>query len=118
MKEAVGLDSEPSWIEAIKAVPDMPARTAVIYASKIATLPHLLNRPEERLQAAEALRMLIERIVLTPGQERGEIFAALHGELRAILEWTERQAIARPLKQQTRSRGCGFVGISGCGGRI
>ncbi|WP_271188660.1 recombinase family protein [Ancylobacter dichloromethanicus] len=76
-------------------VPDMLARAAVIYASKVATLTRALNRPEERPQAAEALRMLIERIVLTPGNERGEMFAALHGELRTILEWTERQAIGK-----------------------
>lgn len=96
-------------------VPDMLARAAAIYASKVATLAHVLNRPEERPQAAEALRMPIERIVLTPGNERGEMFAALHGELRTILEWTERQAIGMTGKEQTRSRSCGFVGISGCG---
>ncbi|WAC28782.1 hypothetical protein [Ancylobacter sp. SL191] len=42
--------------------------------------------------------MLIERIVLTPGDERGEMFAALHGERRTILEWTERQAIGKTAK--------------------
>lgn len=39
------------------------------------------------------LRALIEKIVLTPGPERGEIYATLHGELRTILEWTLRQAV-------------------------
>ncbi|WP_310204648.1 hypothetical protein [Ancylobacter sp. 3268] len=81
----------------------------------------IASSTEEGPQASEALRMLIERIVLTPGQERGEMFAALHGELRTILEWTERQAIGRTArKNKTRSRGCGFVSIIiiGCGGRI
>lgn len=32
--------------------------------------------------------MLIEKIVLTPGPEWGEIVATLHGELGTILEWT------------------------------
>lgn len=44
----------------------------------------------KRPQAAEALRLLIERIVLTPGNERGALFAALHGEQPTLLERTER----------------------------
>ena len=42
----------------------------------------------ERLaEAADAIRGLIERIVLTPGEKRGEMYAALHGDLGTILEW-------------------------------
>jgi hypothetical protein len=44
------------------------------------------------------LRALIERIVLTPGPERGELYATLHGELRTILEWTDCQAIGKAAK--------------------
>ena len=33
------------------------------------------------------IRGLIERIVLTPGDRRGEMHAALHGDLGTILEW-------------------------------
>ncbi|MFD2029612.1 hypothetical protein ACFSKM_03340 [Ancylobacter dichloromethanicus] len=97
-------------------VPDMLARAVAIYASKVATLTHALNRPEEKPQAAEALRMPIERIVLTPGNEQGEIFAALHGELRTILEWTERQAIGMTgTKQnpQPRLRVCRYQWLRG-----
>ena len=70
--------------------PGLLARAAVISASKVATLTHALNRPEERPLAAEALRMLIERLVLTPGNERGEMFAALPGERRTFPEETQR----------------------------
>ncbi|WP_249206658.1 hypothetical protein [Gluconobacter cerinus] len=52
-----------------------------------------LNRPEERLEAAEALRALIEKVVLTSDPNRGEIDAMLYGELGTILNWIERQAI-------------------------
>ena len=38
-------------------------------------------------EAASAIRGLIERIVLTPGEKRGEMHAALHGDLGTILEW-------------------------------
>ena len=31
---------------------------------------------------------LIERIMLTPGDKRGEMCAMLHGDLVTILEWT------------------------------
>jgi hypothetical protein len=34
--------------------------------------------------------MLIERIVLTPGPERGEIGALLYGDLGTIPNWVER----------------------------
>jgi site-specific DNA recombinase len=82
-------------------VPDLLPSASAVYAKKVAVLTQALNRPDERQQAAEALRILIDRIVLTPGPERGEIFATLHGELRTILEWTERQAIGKAAKNKT-----------------
>ena len=45
-----------------------------------------LNRPEDRHEAAEAIRGLIERVTLTPGRKRGQIDATLHGELGTILD--------------------------------
>ncbi|OWJ80637.1 DNA resolvase, partial [Haematobacter missouriensis] len=71
-----------------------------------------LARPDELPQAAAALRMLIEKIVLTPGPVRGEIYATLHGELRAILEWTERQAIGNATKRNTPSAFASGVSLS------
>ncbi|WP_186820014.1 recombinase family protein, partial [Acidomonas methanolica] len=73
--------------------PDILPSASAIYAKKVAALTTALARPDERPQAAAALRMLIEKIVLTPGPERGEVFAKLHGDLATILEWTERQAV-------------------------
>ena len=40
------------------------------------------------MPAASAIRGLIERIVLTPDEKRGEMDATLHGDLGATLEWT------------------------------
>lgn len=89
------------------------------YARKVGRLTDTLNRPEERLEAAEALRALIEKVVLTPGPNRGEIDAILYGELRTILTWIERQTIGKAKKKKHfRSDAHGSVGISGCGGRI
>ncbi|WP_180902318.1 recombinase family protein [Martelella soudanensis] len=78
--------------------PDLLPTAAAIYAKKVAKLTQALNRPAERQEAAEALRMLIEKIVLTPGPKRGEIDATLHGELGQILAWTERQAVGKASK--------------------
>ncbi len=44
-------------------------------------------RGERSIDAADAIRGLIERIVLTPGEKHGEMHAALHGDLGTILEW-------------------------------
>ena len=90
--------------------PDILPTASAIYAKKVAALTSALARPDERPQAAAALRMLIEKIVLTPGPERGEIFATLHGELRTILDWTERQAIGKATK--TNTPGAGLAGVS------
>lgn len=56
--------------------------------------------------------MLIEKIVLTPGPERAEILATLHGELRTIHEWTERQAIGKATKNNTPGAGLAGVPVS------
>ena len=42
------------------------------------------------LAAHQALRVLIEMVLLTPGVARGEIFATLHGEFGMVLDWTGR----------------------------
>ena len=78
--------------------PDILPSASAIYAKKVSALTKALNRKEERQEAAETLRGLIEKISLTPGPERGEIYATLHGELSTILEWTERQAIGKAAK--------------------
>ncbi|KAB2705929.1 recombinase family protein [Brucella intermedia] len=93
-------------------VPDLLPSASAIYARKVAALTAALAKPEERLQAAEALRMLIEKIVLAPGPERGEIYATLHGELRTILEWTERQAIGKAGKMTKPAVGAAGLSVS------
>ncbi len=67
-----------------------PARlhpnAADLYRAKVADLETSLNAPEIRLEAAEALRGLIERIVLTPDPAAPDGMAAeLYGDLAEIL---------------------------------
>ena len=84
--------------DAPEDTPDILPSASAIYAKKVSALTKALNRKEERQGASQDLRALIEKIVLTPGPERGELYATLHGELRTILEWTERQAIGKSVK--------------------
>ncbi len=84
--------------DAPEDTPDILPSASAIYAKKVSALTKALNRKEERQEAAETLRGLIEKISLTPGPERGEIYATLHGELGTILNWTERQAIGKAVK--------------------
>jgi len=71
-------------------IPDLHPNVAVIYRRKVERLAAALRHPQERDEAAEAIRALIERITLTPGPERGQIDATLHGDLNKILEWATR----------------------------
>ena len=67
---------------------DIHPNVAGVYRRKVERLAEALQDPQERGEAAEAIRALIERITLRPGAKRGEIAATLHGELGTILEWT------------------------------
>ncbi|WP_265519334.1 recombinase family protein [Nitratireductor luteus] len=93
-------------------VPDLLPSAAAVYAKKVKRLTEALNRPGERSEAAEALRALIEKIVLRPGTNRGEIDATLHGELGTILNWVERQAVGKTAKNNTPGSGPTGVSVS------
>ncbi|MBX3640969.1 MAG: recombinase family protein [Nitrosomonas sp.] len=96
--------------DAPEDTPDILPSASAIYAKKVSALTKALNRKEERQEAAETLRGLIEKISLTPGPERGEIYATLHDELGTILNWTERQAIGKATK--TNTPGGDLTGVS------
>ncbi|MEE4455087.1 hypothetical protein V2S85_25905 [Novosphingobium resinovorum] len=49
---------------------------------------------------------------LTPGPERGEIFATLHGELNTILRWVEHQESGRTTKGDRSKAGNTGVSVS------
>ncbi len=73
--------------EAPADLPDIHPNVADVYRRKVARLAEALDHPEDRDAAASAIRSLIDRIVLTPGDRRGEMDAVLHGDLGTILEW-------------------------------
>ena len=67
-------------------IPDIHPNIAIVYRRKVERLAAALADPRDRDEAADAIRGLIERIVLTPGEKRGQMDAALHGDLGTILE--------------------------------
>ena len=94
-------------------LPDIHPNVADIYRRKVERLWEALRRPQERDQAAAAIRDLIERITLTPGPKRGQIDATLHGEVGAILEWMGSQALKN--KTDTPSSGVSVSVVAGVG---
>ena len=69
-------------------LPDIHPNVSGVYRRKVARLAKALDKPEERDAAAAAIRGLIDGIVLTPGEKRGQLQVTLRGELGNILEWT------------------------------
>ena len=70
---------------------DVPAdilpSLALIYRAKVEALTQALSLPNERDKAAEAIRALIDRIVITPTDEPAGVTASIHGDLAQILVW-------------------------------
>jgi hypothetical protein len=58
---------------------------ARIYRTKVTELARALQQPESRVEATEALRGLVDAIVLTPGQAREALQIELRGNLAAML---------------------------------
>src|SRR3546814_508037 len=71
--------------EAPHAVPDVHPGIAGIYKRKVAALTETLKDPATRLNASNDIRSLVGKIILHPGEKRGEVHAALHGSLMGIL---------------------------------
>jgi DNA invertase Pin-like site-specific DNA recombinase len=83
-------------------------RLAEVYRDKVARLEAELNQPETRPEAAEALRALIEKIVLYPGDKRGEMKAELYGEIAEIMALADSQN-----KNRTPGSGVRFSMVAG-----
>jgi site-specific DNA recombinase len=65
--------------------PSIHPNLAQVYRDKVARLEAELADPAIAADAKSVLRSLIDKIVLIPGEKRGEIGIELHGELANIL---------------------------------
>ena len=77
-QELVGWREEP-----VRLHPNM----AEVYRKKVDELALLLQGEDDKQEAFEAIRGLIDRIVLSP--EHGDLKVDLHGELAAILRLSQ-----------------------------
>ena len=68
-----------------------------LYARKIGDLKSLLQNDVTKHQATEIIRSLIERIVLSPTDQRGKSDVVLHGALASILAYANETAQNRVL---------------------
>ncbi len=59
---------------------------------KVTGFIETLANPETRLDASNDIRSLVGKIVLHPGDKRGDVHATLHGSLIGILEFVDRNA--------------------------
>jgi len=76
--------------ETPRDLPDLHSGIAETYRRKVERLAETLGDPGLRHEAGDAIRGLIERVTLSPGDKRGEIRATLYGDLATIVDWTER----------------------------
>src|SRR5579859_238888 len=73
--------------EAPADLPDIHPNIGDIYRRRIERLTEALGHPDDAREAAEALREVIDRIVIVPGEKRGDLQVTLHGDLGTILDW-------------------------------
>jgi len=65
--------------------PNLPA----LYRRRVQALEEALTDPETAMAATEALRTLIDAILIFPGERRGEVEISLRGDLAAFLRASE-----------------------------
>ncbi len=94
-------------------MPDIHPKIADIYRRKVEWLTEALAGPRDRDGAAEAIRGLVERIVLTPDAKCDQLHAALHGNLGTILECAE--SGSRKETTDTPARGMSVSVVAGAG---
>jgi len=90
------LEQEKAALRAItppkqsKELPVVKPDLIPVYQKKVARLENTLTESEElRQQAIPILRSLVDKIVLHPGEGRGNLRIELHGQLAAIPNLTE-----------------------------
>lgn len=76
--------------DAPQDTPDIHPGIAETYRRRIERLTDALSHPDDAAEAAEAIREIIDRIVITPGQTRRDLSVTLQGELGTILDWIDR----------------------------
>ena len=66
-------------------VPALHPNLAALYRRRVEVLEEALADPATMLAASEALRSLVDAVVVHPGERRGEVSVSLRGDLAAFL---------------------------------
>lgn len=86
---------EAQMAQAPADAPDVHPNVADLYQRRVESLIDALNRSEDRDRAAQNLRTVIDKIVLTPGAKRGEVQATLYGDFETVVAWAAERDVAR-----------------------
>lgn len=78
--------------------PNLPA----LYRRKVETLEEALADPETMLAATEALRSLVDAVLVHPGERRGEVSLSLLGDVAALLHAAGERQVADSKKAALR----------------
>ena len=107
-------------------LPALHPNLAQVYRQKVERLEEALHDPVVSAAAVEALRSLIDAIVVYPGERRGEVRVEMRGDLAAFLHLRDESPGRRPHRRKCKNRRSWHGerrfwtndGIGGCGGRI
>ena len=80
-----GLKAEIAAAGTPEPLPALHPNLAQVYRQKVERLEQALHDPSVSAAAVEALRSLIDAIVVHPGEQRGEVSVELRGDLAAFL---------------------------------
>lgn len=119
LKDKIGaLEARKADLTAILAEAKEPSallhpNMAHLYRERLAALHEALEEKATRAEAAEAIRVLIDRVTLVP--DNGGLSIVLRGDLAAMLSFAGQQKVQRRFRGRASSA-CG-ASIGGCGGR-
>ena len=115
MERMRGLETEVETLEhalaqAPRDIPDVHPNVADLYRREVERLTEALNDPDGRVEAATALRALIDKVVITPTGKRGEVDVRLFGDLETMLLWAQGKGggESKPARPFLRAAGDGL----------
>ena len=113
------LETQKANIEMELALPEpspivIPADLPELYKGQLGDLVKALNNEAIKSEAGEIIRRLVDKVVLSPGDDAGEMKAELYGDLAEILALSDMNANKRGQPDLERA-GCQLSVVAGVG---
>jgi site-specific DNA recombinase len=99
-------------------LPALHPNLAHVYRQKVERLEQALHNPAVSAAAVEALRSLIDAIVVYPGERRGEVSLELRGDLAAFLHLADDDPVASIMPPADAKTAATRAGNGGSGGMM